>query len=122
MLERIERVAHLSVARACGFAAVAIGTMIVGFSGDMQLALKAGGFLTLLVCLVLLLKAQLVRTQPYKRTEVWLMLRPEERPQAAIAQQIIATVLRETYLQFALHAGLCAAGCLTGSLLLALLR
>jgi hypothetical protein len=120
MLDRIERVAQVSVARACGFAALGIATLFVGLSADMAMALKFAGLLILIVCGVLLLKAHLAVRRPYKHTEVWLMLRPEERPQAAIAQQIIATVLRETYLQFALRAGVCAACCLAGSLLLSL--
>ena len=32
------------------------------------------------------------------------MLEPMERPQAAFAQQVISTALREAYLRFALHA------------------
>ena len=76
------------------------------------------GPMRVLACLVLLLKAQLAMLRPYKRTEVWLLLKPEERPQAAIAQQIIGTVMRETFLYFALHAGVAAAGCLFLSLVL----
>ena len=49
-------------------------------------------------------------------------LRPAERPQSAIAQQIIGTVMRETYLYFALHAGLMATGLFTASLILAIMR
>ncbi len=118
MLDRIEQLARLSVSRACGFAALAILTFFVGLSSDLTLALRIAGLLSLLACLVLLLKAQFAMLRPYKRTEVWLLLKPEERPQAAIAQQIIGTVMRETFLYFALHAGVAAAGCLFLSLVL----
>lgn len=109
MLQRIETLAQLSVGRACGFAAIGIGTFFVGMSGDMPAAFKSAGILSLLTCLVLLLKAQWAPLWPYKRTELWLMLRPDERPEPHIAQQIIGTVMRETFLYFALHAAATAA-------------
>jgi hypothetical protein len=117
MIQRIEHLAHVSVARGCGFAAIAIFTFVVGLSGEMALALKAGGILSLLTAMVLVLKAALANRRPYKRTELWIMLDPSERPQPAVAQQIIGTVLREAYLYFALHAALSAAVMLTGAVI-----
>lgn len=122
MLERIEHVARFSVGRGCGFAAIGILTFFVGLSSDLSLAMKSAGVLGLILCLVLLSKAQRARTQPYKRTEVWVLLKPEERPQAAIAQQVIGTVLRETYFYFALQAAIFSALTLGSSLVLYLLR
>ena len=119
MLDRIERAAHLSVARGCGFAALAILTFFVGLSFDLRMAFKSAGILALLTSAVLLLKAQVARSRPYKRTELWVMLNPAERPQAAIAQQVIGTVLRETYLYFALHAAVVAALMLAGAMIFA---
>ena len=118
MLDRIEYLAHVSVGRACGFAALGVGTFILGVIGDIKFAFKWGGFFALIVCLVLFLKAILASRKPYRRTEVWLMLKPDERPQAAIAQQIISAVLRETYTQFALTAGLISAFLLGASIVL----
>ena len=122
MLERIEQVAHFSVGRGCGFAAIGILTFFVGLSFDLALALKSAGVLGLIVCFVLLGKAQRARTQPYKRTEVWILLKPPERPRAEIAQQLIGTVLRETYFSFALHAAIFSALSLASSLAFHLLR
>ncbi len=115
MLQRIEHVAHVSVARACGFGALAIVTFMTALSGDIVSCLQAGGILTLFMCLVLLLKAQHAAGRSYKRTEVWIMLAPQDRPHSAIAQQMISGVLRETFLSFAMHSAfasvlmLCAA-------------
>lgn len=106
MLDRIEKLAQLSVARGCGFAAVAILTFFVGMSADLTAAIKSAGLLSLLTCLVLLIKAWSAPKRPYKHTELWVMLKPAERPQPEIAQQVIGTVLRETYLTFALHSAL----------------
>lgn len=122
MLDHIEKLARLSVSRACGFAGLGTLVTVVGFSSDMALALKIAGILALITCLVLMLKAHYALRQPYKSTELWIMLRPDERPQSAIAQQIIGTVMRETYLYFALHAGLMAVGLFSVSLMLATLR
>lgn len=89
---------------------------MVGLSGDMVSSFKAGGALCLLASAILLLKAWYAAQRPYKRTEVWLMLEPQDRPNSAIAQQIIGTVLRETFLFFALHAAFAAAVLLCGAL------
>ncbi len=120
MLDQIETKARLSVARGCGFAALAILTFFVGLSGDMPTALKCAGLLSLLTCAVLILKAQLARARPYKHTELWIMLKPSERPQPAIAQQVIGTVLRETFLYFALHSAIFSALMLVGAALFGL--
>lgn len=114
MLRTIEELALFSVARGCGFAAIGIFTMMIGLIGEPRLALQSGGVLTLIACLVLVMRALHARRQPYKRTEVWLMLQPTERPRQETAQQIIGNALREAYLRFALHAA-----CLSAALLVA---
>lgn len=116
MLQRIEHAAQVSVARACGFAALGILTFMVGLSSDVAASLKAGGILSLATSVVLLLKAWHASRRPYKHTELWLMLTPQDRPHSAIAQQIIGTVLRETFLYFALHTAFAAALLLGGAL------
>lgn len=109
MLERIESAAQVSVARACGFASIGIVTLMLGMSSTPALCFKAGGLLVLLTSAVLILKGVGVAVQPYKSTEVWLMLRQEDRPSADIAQRIISGVLREIYLEFARHTAAVAA-------------
>lgn len=97
------------MARGCGFAALGIFTLIAGLSPQMVIALKSGGFLCLVLCLALLLKAWNAPNRPYKRTELWVLLAPVERPNADIAQRIISTALRDAYLRFAMHAAWMAA-------------
>ncbi|MGD9925457.1 MAG: hypothetical protein AB7L90_10900 [Hyphomicrobiaceae bacterium] len=106
MIERIEHLAHVTVARGCGFAALAILTFFIGMLGELATAFKCAGYLSMLACTVLLLKAGLARLQPYRRTELWLMLKPTERPPTAVAQQLIGTTLREVYLYFARQAAI----------------
>ena len=109
-MQKIEALAELSVARACGFAALGCSTSMIGFSGEPILAFKFGGYFALITCAVLLLKAHYAARRPYKATEVWLLLPKAERPEAATAQKIISGVLRDVFLRFAFYsAGLAAA-------------
>ena len=119
-MRRLQQMAWLSIARACGFAALAIGTLMFGLSGNVLMSFRTGGILTLITSLILLVRGLQAPTRPYKRTEVWLMLEPEDRPQAALAQTVIGETLKQTYLTFALHSALIAGGMLLLSLLLAL--
>ena len=119
-MRRLQQMAWVSIARACGFAALGIGTLMFGLSGDALMSFRAGGILTLITSLILLVRGLQAPTRPYKRTEVWLMLEPEDRPQAALAQTVIGETLKQTYLTFALHSALIAGGMLLLSLLLAL--
>lgn len=120
MLDTIEQLARLSVARACAFAALAIGTVMIGCSWDLILALRAGGVLALTAAAVLTLKGIQARQRPYKHTELWLMLPTEQRPRAEVAQQLIGTALREVYFRFAEHTAAIAAGMLLLSLVASL--
>jgi len=100
-MEQMRRVAYETVLRACGFGSLAIFCVMVGMSFAPRLAFQAGGFLTMLMALVLVYKAHEARRKPYRRTEMWLYLPKELRPPEAHAQWASATVLRETYLTFA---------------------
>ncbi len=55
----------------------------------------------MLMTLVLVLKAHEARTKDHRRTEMWLYLPKANRPPQAAAQQMISTLMREIYLQFA---------------------
>lgn len=118
-MTRIEDLAELSVGRGCGFAAIGIATFMVGMSAQLALAFKAGGIALLIMCFVLVLKAWRAETSPYKRTEVWVMLRKDDRPQPAVAQKLIGAALRRVYLRYALRTGAMAAALLVCSLVLA---
>ena len=100
-METIERVAHVSVGRACGFCGLAIICFMVGFSYEPHLSARVGGMFSFIVTLVLVVKAFIAPRQPYKSTETWLMLSDEERPPPAVAQTVIGGVLRNVFLQYA---------------------
>ena len=121
-MQRLNNLAEVSVARGCGFATLGIVTLMLGFAGNLRLSLAVGGCLALLTAFVLLLKAANSRRVSYKRTELWIMLEPEERPGPEIAQQVIGGVLHSTYLRFALMAVRLAIALLTLSLLVRVLK
>ena len=107
-MEHMRRVAYETVLRACGFGCLAIFCVMVGMSFMPRFAFQAGGFLTTLMALILIFKAHEARTKDYRRTEMWLYLEKHERPPATYAQWASATVLRETYLTFALWTSMIA--------------
>ena len=119
-MEIMRRVAYGTVLRACGFGSLAIFCLMVGLSFEPRLAFQAGGFLTLAMTGILILKALEARTKPYRRTEMWLYLPEEARPPAASAQQITSIVLQETYLTFARWTAAVAIAMWLGALLFSL--
>ena len=100
-MEEIERVAHISVGRACGFCGLAIICFMVGFSYEPHLAARVGGMFSFAVTMALVFKGLMAERQPYKTTETWLMLPDQIKPPAAVAQAVIGTILRRVFLQYA---------------------
>lgn len=103
-LRVIDEKAKLSVARGCGFACLAILCMMVGMSVDIARAFQGGGVTMLLMAIVLILKRLHLERISHKRTELWIMLAPAERPPDDIARAVITAILGRTYLEFALKA------------------
>jgi hypothetical protein len=101
-MEDMRRIAFETVQRACLFGTLAIFCVMVGMSFEPRLAFQAGGTLTGFMAIILIYKAREALTKPYRKTELWLYLPEELRPPPAQAQWASATVLRETYLTFAL--------------------
>src|SRR5713101_3305260 len=101
-MEHMREVAFASVLRACGFGSLAIFCVMIGLSFEPRAAFQAGGFLTTLMALILMLKAREALTKNYRKTEMWLYLPEDVRPPEDHAQWASSTVLRETYLTFAL--------------------
>lgn len=100
-MDEMRRIAYETVLRACGFASLAIFCVMIGLSFLPRSAFQAGGFLSMTMTLVLVLKAHGARTKDHRHTEMWLYLPKESRPPQALAQKTIALIMRETYLLFA---------------------
>jgi hypothetical protein len=101
-MEEMRRIAYETVLRACSFASLAIFCVMVGMSFNAHLAFQTGGFLTTMMALALIWKAREALTKDYRKTEMWLYLPKDFRPPEGYAQWASATVLRDTYLTFAL--------------------
>lgn len=101
MSNPIEQAAFVSVGRACGFAGLAVVCIVMGLAFEPSLAARTGGVLSLVVCVVLLVRARFAPSWPYKRTEAWLILRKGDRPRAELAQRLVGNALKDAYLFFA---------------------
>lgn len=100
-MEEVRAFACETVWRACCFALLAIFCIMIGLSFQPYAAFRTGGFLSLLLTLILLERARGAPAQDYRRTEVWLHLPKELRPAPADAQKTISAVMQQTYLLFA---------------------
>jgi hypothetical protein len=100
-IDRIRQFAELSVRRACGFAALAIVTLMIGLSANPTVALKAGAVSSTLVGVVLFLKSLRSQHTDYRRTELWILLdRRHDLPEPHAAR-VITGVLHDVYLRHA---------------------
>ena len=120
-MEPMRRIAFQTVQRACLFGALAIFCLMVGLSYELRLSFQAGGTLTILMAVILVYKAHEARTKPYRKTEMWLMIPKELRPPEAYAQRLSATILRDTYLTFALWTSAVAVAMWSVALLISLM-
>ena len=101
-MDEMRRIAFVTVMRACAFGSLAIFCMMVGLSFEPRIAFQTGGVLTLIMVGVLLFKAREALTKNHRKTEMWLYLPDAMRPPEAYAQRITSSIMRETYLMFAL--------------------
>jgi hypothetical protein len=97
----VRRAAEISVGRAVGFGALAIGCVVLGLASFPVLALRSGAALTMLMAAILLLHALRAPARPFRRTEVWLILGRPQRLSPALAQRLIGTTLRDVLQRYA---------------------
>ncbi|MEW5727496.1 MAG: hypothetical protein AB1918_06695 [Pseudomonadota bacterium] len=110
-MDRIRRLAELSVARGCAFALLGISTFVLGLSGEPGLAIRSAAILLTLMAVVLWHRGRFAEDINYRRREVWLMMGsradlPEDR-----LHHLISSIMREVYLTYARRIGAPAAAC-----------
>lgn len=105
-MEELRKAAFITVARGCGFGMLAIICLMIGMSFNPRAVFQAGGILTLLMTLILVIKARNALTKDYKRTEMWMILPKDFRPPERYAQWATATVMRDAYFTFAQYTAL----------------
>jgi hypothetical protein len=99
-MELLPILADLTIRRACGFAALGIGTVMLALSFDLPLALRSGAVLTSIACGVLWLMAWATPRRDIRQTEMWSLLVAERRhltrgAEAGRLQAMAAQVLRD---------------------------
>jgi hypothetical protein len=115
-MEELRKLAFFTVAKGTAFGLLAIFLVMLGFSAAPGVSLRAGGFLALLMTLILIAKAWSAPRADYRRTEMWLLLPRHQRPAEAHARWAVTTVLHDAYMTFAMRSAALAAGLLAGAL------
>ncbi len=100
-MDRIERLAELSILRALGFVALAIATVMVGLSYQPALCFQSGAILALMTAAVLVFKAWEAPQRDVKRTEVYILVDGDFGMSRERAQAFVGGVLRQLYTRFA---------------------
>lgn len=101
MSPHVRQAAFVSTARGCGFATLGIIMTMMGLAYEPVTAFKLGGGAYLLTALILILKAWRAPGQPFRKTEVWLILEETHRPPRDHAQRAIAGARTEAFYRFA---------------------
>lgn len=112
-MDVIRVLADLSIRRACGFAGLGIGVMMLALSFDVVLACRAGAGLTALLCLGLVGAAWRAPRRDVRRTELWALLAGTtgelaRRLPPARAQELLGSLLQERLLWHAERVGVIA--------------
>jgi hypothetical protein len=109
-MEPVYKAARLSVARGCGFALLGALTATIGLIHDPHQALLAAGAMLLIMCAILVLKAERAYGTPYRSTEAWMMIAAEVELAPEQRQLAVAMARRDALIRFArpmLYASLC---------------
>jgi hypothetical protein len=96
-VQEIETLAILSVRRACGFAALAIATLMFGLIGTPVTAFGSGAVCCMLAAVILYWKSELALRTDHRRTELWMMLAQSHRPSHDVAAVVVPRVLWRVY-------------------------
>ncbi|ALK10686.1 hypothetical protein [Blastochloris viridis] len=115
-MEELRKLAFFTVAKGSAFGLFAIFLIMLGFSAVPTFSLRAGGFLALLMTMILLAKAWGAARADYRRTEMWLLLPRHHRPPEAHAKWAVTTVLHDAYITFAMRSAALAAALLGAAL------
>jgi hypothetical protein len=121
-MDRIDHLADGVVRRGCGFALLAIFTVMWGLSYDLLLCLKTGAILVALHGSVLAVFAYRAPRRNHKSTELWALLaKGEDLPPHYPPAQLLE-VMRKTYIRYAELSGKLALGLCAGATIVWLAR
>jgi hypothetical protein len=121
-MEHLTTMADFGIRRACGFAGLAIGTVMLSLSFDAVLCFRAGAVLFALAAAILWAMAQGAPRRNVRRTELWMLLGGQVDLPSARIQPVLGGVLRDRYLWHATAAAAVAGALWVLALLIALGR
>ena len=101
MVDRIRVCAETSVRRATAFALLGVGTMMIGVSYNMEMALKTGAGLLAIIAVILGFRSLMAMTADYRKTETWMLLDKSHPLPADRLQRVIGETLRDIYRRYA---------------------
>jgi hypothetical protein len=99
-MDRFAQFAFSLTLRDASFVALAAVTLMVAFSFDPPLALVIGAHVALIFSLFLLYRVTVLTDERMKRTELWQVLEPDERPRGDVALVLAHDRLEEVLLRF----------------------
>ncbi|MCU0790503.1 MAG: hypothetical protein MUE79_05545 [Nitratireductor sp.] len=103
-MDPIREAAHFCIGRAVGFGGLAISVVMVSCAFDFTLALRMGLILTLAMTAILFWMFQTVGSRKPERSEVWLTLPVDERPNNDAARAAFKQIMEDTYLFYTIRA------------------
>lgn len=99
-MDKISKLARLSVLRAGGFACLAVLMVMMGTAHNPALALKCGsGGMLVISAIMLIAGKNYHKRKRIEDTEVWIMLTEAERPPAGTARRLIINAMRGELLE-----------------------
>lgn len=107
-MDRVEYLADVTVKRGCGFALLAIATVMLGLSYDLVLCLKSGAILEALHGSVLGIFAYNAPRWNHRSTELWVLLNKGADLPPNYPPELVLEVLRKTYTRYAEYSGVLA--------------
>ena len=102
-IERIRSCAQHSIGRGFLFALLAIGAVVMGLVGWPVMAFRTGAVLATLAGAILLLRGHGAPHRSYRRTETWVLLGKRSALPEPTIQDVLGSILAETYRRFALY-------------------
>lgn len=100
-MDQFDRCAFATTACDTSYVVVAAVPLMIGFSFDPTVALRIGGFLAFLFCLILLYRLYRLERRGLCCTQVWKILEPHERPVGAQDIRLAHAYLERLLMRFA---------------------
>lgn len=119
-MEMYRNAAMFAVGRAVFFGGFAITMIMLAFSFDFLLSLRAGAILTLILSALLLWFGQTAPRRRPERSETWILLAENDRPKSEAMRRVFHQAMQETYYFYSLRAFAIAMVLMAGYLVLAM--